>query len=83
MKIEKRVNGRLFIDGMELDREVADLVRTLNKGGIMTISSCSGHGKELGHIWLKDGRVLIIFHPNYSKGEDAMKDEVVSMLRGQ
>lgn len=68
---------------LDIDKEVADLVRVLNKGGIATISSCSGHGEENGHIWLKDGRVLIIFHPDYSKGEDAAKDEVVSMLRRQ
>jgi len=66
---------------VKIDREIAGLVRALNKEGIITISSCSGHGKEHGHIWLKDGRVLIIFHPDYSKSEDAIKDEVVSILR--
>lgn len=43
-----------------IDREILPLVVALNNGDIPTISSCSGHGKELGHIWLKDGRVLII-----------------------
>lgn len=66
---------------MELDKEVADLVSALNKGGIETISSCSGHRKEYGHIWLKDGRVLIILRPNYNQGEDAVKDEVVGILQ--
>ena len=70
-----------IMGGMKLDREIAGLVHALNKGGIATISSYTGHVKENGYVWLEDGRVLIVFHPNYNQDEDAIKGEIVSMLR--
>ena len=70
----------LGIDGLELDNKVADLVYALNKGGVATASSCSGHGKQLGHVLLKDGRLLIIYYPDYTKGDQAWKGDVVKML---
>lgn len=42
------------------DPEIADLVTALNKGGIRTVASCSGHGKRPGNIALADGRELIV-----------------------
>lgn len=42
------------------DPEIVDLVTALNKGGIRTIASCSGHGQQPGNIALTDGRELII-----------------------
>ena len=65
----------------EIDEDIRDLVNALNLGGIPTGSSCSGHNKEWGHIWLKDGRVLIIYYPDYTKEDDAMKDEIVEVLK--
>jgi len=44
----------------EIDAEVLALVNALNFGGIPTIGSCSGHGKEHGYIILEDERTLII-----------------------
>lgn len=42
------------------DPEVADLVHALNKGGVPTKASCSGHGEVNGNIALTDGRELLI-----------------------
>lgn len=42
------------------DPEIADLVAALNKAGIRTVASCSGHGHRPGSIALKDGRWLTI-----------------------
>lgn len=42
------------------DPEIADLVSTLNAGGIPTVASCSGHGERHGNIALADGRELLI-----------------------
>lgn len=53
----------------EIDIEILDLVKALNSQKIYTVSSCSGHGKEFGHIWLKDGRVLIILPSGMTKDE--------------
>lgn len=50
-----------------IDEEILPLVVALNNGGIPTVSSCSGHGRELGHIWLKDDRVLIIVPAHSTK----------------
>ncbi len=42
------------------DPEIADIVRALNKGGVKTVASCSGHGFRPGNIALADGRELIV-----------------------
>lgn len=44
----------------EIDAEILDLVNALNLGGVATVGSCSGHGKEHGYILLEDERTLII-----------------------
>lgn len=46
--------------GVFCDPEIADLVRALNRGGIKTFASCSGHGHRPGSIALSDGRWLLI-----------------------
>jgi len=43
-----------------VDACLAPLVKALNDGGIATISSCCGHGKQDGTILLTDGRELIV-----------------------
>jgi hypothetical protein len=45
---------------VEVDVEIAPMVRALNAGGIPTLASCSGHGRRPGSIVLQDGRELII-----------------------
>jgi len=59
----------------DIDIDIRDLVNALNIGGVLTASSCSGHNKENGHIWLKDGRVLIIIRP---KGSDEEQKDIVA-----
>jgi len=56
---------------MEIDKEILDLVNALNAGGIKTTSSCSGHGENFGHIFLKDGRMLVIIPRERTKCEIA------------
>ncbi len=53
-----------------VDKCIASIVNALNRNGIYTASCCCGHGYELGHIWLQDGRVLVIM-------QNPTKDEVV------
>jgi len=43
-----------------IDFCIAHIVAALNAGGIETVASCCGHGKQNGHITLADGRELII-----------------------
>lgn len=52
--------GRDIIARKGIDKCIAPIVDALNKAGIITISSCCGHGKTDGTILLLDGRTLII-----------------------
>jgi len=45
---------------MGIDSCIAPLVKALQEGGIDMSSSCCGHGRPLGDIWLQDGRILLI-----------------------
>lgn len=40
------------------------LIRALNDGGVRTVASCCGHGKQPGNVALADGRELVIA-PDY------------------
>jgi hypothetical protein len=53
----------------DIDQCIEPIVKALNRGDIHTVSCCCGHGKELGHIWLEDGRVLVILPSEPSKEE--------------
>jgi len=55
-----------------IDACIADIVAALQAAGIDMRSSCCGHGKELGHIELQDGRMLIIGRPDRDKGGDML-----------
>lgn len=44
----------------EVDRCIASIIRGLNAFGVRTVSSCCGHGKNLGWILLEDGRELLV-----------------------
>lgn len=46
-----------------VDACIAPLVNALNSAGILTASSCCGHGKQPGSILLQDGRELTILTP--------------------
>lgn len=39
---------------------IADLVAALNTGGLRTVASCCGHGRQPGNIALADGRELVL-----------------------
>ena len=43
-----------------IDPCIAPIVKALNEGGVITVSSCCGHGVEDGTIALLDGRELIV-----------------------
>lgn len=43
-----------------IDSCIADIVKALNEGGVLTTGSCCGHGKKDGSILLADGRELVI-----------------------
>ena len=56
------ING-IFV---EIDADIALLVRVLNDAGVRTVASCSGHGHRPANIALADGRELIIAR-NYAE----------------
>ena len=58
----------------DIDKCIAPIVDALNKASIFTASCCCGHRKELGHIWLQDGRILII-------ASSIGKDELMQRLK--
>lgn len=47
-------------DMKAVDRCIAPIVQALNDAGILTASSCCGHGEAEGAIILQDGRTLVI-----------------------
>jgi len=44
----------------EIDRCMADIVKGLQAAQVWTVSSCCGHGKDIGAITLADGRTLYV-----------------------
>lgn len=50
------INGRVHA----IDYCIHHIVAALNAGGVLTTSSCCGHGSKLGTILLADGRELLI-----------------------
>jgi hypothetical protein len=52
MPLRGRVQG--------IDWCIHHIVAALNAGGIETVASCCGHGKQPGSIVLADGRELVI-----------------------
>lgn len=43
-----------------IDSCIAGIVKALNASGVVTDSSCCGHGRAEGTIMLADGRELVI-----------------------
>lgn len=54
--VQMPLNGRVY----DIDRCVSHIVAALNAGGVGTVASCCGHGKQHGNIVLADGRELLI-----------------------
>lgn len=52
--------GAFRWDWKGVDTCIAPIVEALNKAGILTSSSCCGHGKSNGVISLHDGRLIEI-----------------------
>jgi hypothetical protein len=52
---------------VDVDTSIAGIVDALNKAGVPTIASCSGHGFRPGNIALRDGREIIIAR-NFEEG---------------
>lgn len=52
--------GRLRLALKPIDRCIAPVVDALNRYGVRTVTSCCGHGKDIGRIEMLDGRVLEI-----------------------
>ncbi|MEX2450931.1 MAG: hypothetical protein WD407_08765 [Rhodospirillales bacterium] len=50
------VNGKVIC----IDWCIHHIVAALNAGGVRTVASCCGHGKQDGRVDLEDGRVLIV-----------------------
>jgi hypothetical protein len=50
------INGKVQC----IDWCIHHIVAALNAGGVETVASCCGHGKQRGRIDLKDGRILWI-----------------------
>jgi hypothetical protein len=53
-------SGRREFRARPIDRCIARLVETLDRGGIYMLGSCCGHGRDPGEILLADGRTLTI-----------------------
>lgn len=68
------INGR----PRDIDSCLAPIIKALNEGGISTIASCCGHGKNHGCISLADGRELLIV-PDYGA---ARKADDILILNG-
>lgn len=43
-----------------VDACIAPFVDALNQAGILTLSSCCGHGESVGEIPLMDGRSVVV-----------------------
>lgn len=53
-------SGEARWDVKGIDSCIASIVEALNEAGLFTVTSCCGHNKNPGSIWLLDGRELII-----------------------
>src|SRR5688572_23431424 len=64
--MEVTILAHLAHDGQQrqaikgVDACIAQIVRALNDGGVITTSSCCGHGRSDGSILLADGRELVV-----------------------
>lgn len=77
LKIDKSLSstGKTKWKNCQVDDEIADIVKALQDGEIDMLGSCSGHGRGLGEIRLKDGRILYVFFPE-KKGKHPLNVKV-------
>lgn len=68
-------------DIREIDSCLVPTIKSLNEGKIYTASCCCGHGKQHGHIWLHDGRKLIIIEKDPNLTNEQEKDQLLEMLK--
>jgi hypothetical protein len=54
--------GEMRWASKSVDRCLALIVDALNTAGVLTASSCCGHGRCDGNIILHDGRELVVRH---------------------
>jgi hypothetical protein len=54
--VQMPISGRVY----DIDRCVSHIVAALNAGGVRTVASCCGPGKQHGNIALEDGRELLV-----------------------
>jgi len=66
VKLHRRYRDSCYAD---VDSCIANLVRALNRSGIMTIASCCGHNKRPSNIVLEDGREMFIVK-NYKQARE-------------
>jgi len=59
--IKMKLIGRMGEPAREVDIDkcIAPIIKALNEGGILTKSSCCGHGGD-GYILLQDGRGFLL-----------------------
>ncbi len=57
MKVRNRKGGALY--EANIDECIAPIIKSLQDAGVVTITSCCGHGRTDGYILLED-RLLII-----------------------
>lgn len=65
--VELSHKGCTYWKYAQIDRCIAPLVEALQMGGIDMLSSCCGHGEDIGYITLSDGRVLVIRYESEMK----------------
>lgn len=72
----------VIADGIWCDPCLVPLVKALNEGGVRTVASCCGHGKNAGSIALADGRWLVITDepPSRDQTEDGLAERVVQRI---
>ena len=65
LEVVNRVGGKPYVT--RIDEDIAPIIKALQDSGVVTTSSCCGHGDQDGYIMLED-RVLIV---SVEKGKDA------------
>jgi hypothetical protein len=78
---ELSYDGKFRWDDKAIDSCIAPLVNALNEAGIYTASCCCGHGEMRGHIWLHDGRILVIVSPILLSDDGEKKDKLIKYLK--
>ena len=60
-------SGISYVKTVDVDRCIWDLINKLNSAGIVTISSCCGHGRRPGSVILGNGQELLLIK-DYEEG---------------